>query len=71
VKEYENTWFKGNGYTPEAALFHGKVQLPLMENPNGIFAMDDAWIDKNLATLDKVGVKADKSLFDTSILAEL
>ena len=29
------------------------------------------WIEKNLATLDKVGVKADKSLFDTSILKEL
>lgn len=71
VKDYENSWFKGNGYTPEAALFHAGVQAPLMQNPKGIFTIDDASIEANLATLDKVGVKADKSLFDTSILAEL
>ncbi len=71
TKEFENTWFKGNGYTPEAALFHSRIQVDLMTNPNGVFAMDESWIEKNLATLDKVGVKADKSLFDTSILAEL
>ena len=71
TKAYQDTWFKGNGYTPEAAEFHSKVQIGLMENPKGVYTMDADWIDKNLATLDKVGVKASKDLFDTSVLDEL
>lgn len=71
TKEFEETWYKGNGYTPEAAIFHANIQIPLMANPKGIFTIDDESIEKNISSLDKIGVKADKSLFDTSLLAEL
>jgi hypothetical protein len=33
--------------------------------------MSDAGIEKNLATLDALGIKADKSLFDTSLLSDI
>jgi ABC-type nitrate/sulfonate/bicarbonate transport system substrate-binding protein len=71
AKDFEQTWYKGNGYTPEAAQFHSKIQIPLMEHANGVFSMDDAWIEMNLASLDKVGIKASKDLFDPSLLAEI
>lgn len=68
---YEDSWFKGNGYTRDAAIFHSKIQVGLMQHAKGVFTMDDDWIDKNLATLDKIGVKANRDLFDTSLLAEI
>lgn len=71
VKDYENSWFKGNGYTPEAAEYHAKIQIPLIQSPAGVFAIDDEAIGKNLAALDKIGIKANKDLFDNSLLAEL
>jgi len=71
TKEFENSWYKGNGYTPEAAEYHARIQIPLMENPKGVFTIDDESIEKNLASLDKIGVKATKELFDISLLAEI
>jgi ABC-type nitrate/sulfonate/bicarbonate transport system substrate-binding protein len=71
TKEFENSWYKGNGYTPEAAEFHAKIQIPLMENPKGVFTIDDESIAKNIASLEKIGVAANKDLFDPSLLAEL
>lgn len=69
--EYEETWFKGNGYTREASLFHSRIQADMMKHANGIFSMDDAWIDQNIASLDKIGIKVSRDLFDTSVLAEI
>jgi ABC-type nitrate/sulfonate/bicarbonate transport system substrate-binding protein len=71
LTKYAETWFKGNGYTPEAAEYHSKVQIAIMEHPKGVFFMDDDGVQKNLDSLAKVGVKASKDLFDTSILAEV
>ncbi|MBN9018986.1 MAG: ABC transporter substrate-binding protein [Rhizobiales bacterium] len=71
TKEFENSWYKGNGYTPGAAEYHSKIQIPLMQNPKGVFTIDDESIEKNIASLEKIGVKANKDLFDTSLLAEL
>ena len=42
-----------------------------MQNPKGVFTIDDESIEKNIASLEKIGVKANKDLFDTSLLAEL
>lgn len=71
AKEFEETWYKGNGYTPEAAQFHSKIQISLMESPNGVFSMDDAWIDGNIASLEKIGIKVSRDIFDSSLLAEI
>lgn len=69
--KYADSWFKGNGYTPEAALYHSKVQIPIMDHPKGVYFMDQEGIQKNLDSLEKVGVKASKDMFDTSLLAEI
>ena len=70
-KAFEDNWYKGNGYTPESTLFHANVQIPLMQNPKGIFTIDEASIAQNIASLDKIGIKANKDLFDASLLAEI
>ncbi|MGT2424820.1 ABC transporter substrate-binding protein [Amnibacterium kyonggiense] len=52
-----------------------KLQLPLLETDvtkaHGLFWMDSADIDENLATIKALGITADKSLFDTSVLQDL
>lgn len=69
--KFADTWFKGTGRTVENEIFFNEAQQPLIENPNGIFAMDDAGIDANIETLNRIGIKASKDMFDTSLLAEI
>jgi ABC-type nitrate/sulfonate/bicarbonate transport system substrate-binding protein len=69
--KFASTWFKGNGSTPAAELSHNKEQIPLMTNPKGLFAIDDAAIDANLAALSRIGLKGSRDMFDTSLLAEI
>jgi ABC-type nitrate/sulfonate/bicarbonate transport system substrate-binding protein len=70
-KEYEQTWFKGNGSSIEAMTFHNRTQIPLMTSPKGLFAMDEAGIKRNIDALAKVGINAPASIFDLSVLAEV
>ncbi len=70
-KEYEQTWFKGNGSSIEAMTFHNRTQIPLMTSPKGLFAMDEAGIKRNIDALAKVGINAPASMFDLSVLAEV
>jgi hypothetical protein len=51
--------------------YHNKTQIPLMAGSQGLFAMDDEGIKRNLDALGKVGIKASPSMFDMSVLAEL
>jgi ABC-type nitrate/sulfonate/bicarbonate transport system substrate-binding protein len=71
LTKFEDSWFKGNGYTPSDSAYHSKAQMPLMQHPMGFLALDDAAIEHNIATLDKVGVKVTKDMFDNSLLAEI
>lgn len=68
---WEDSWFKGNGYTPEMTQFHSNIQVDLIKHPDGIFAMDEAWIAATIESMHKVGIEADESMFDTSLLAEI
>jgi ABC-type nitrate/sulfonate/bicarbonate transport system substrate-binding protein len=68
--KYSSTWFKGNGSSLEAELFHNKAQIPFMANPKGLFAVDAATIDTSLAALEHVGLKGSRDIFDLTLLAE-
>jgi ABC-type nitrate/sulfonate/bicarbonate transport system substrate-binding protein len=70
-KLYEQTWFKGNGSSLESMIYHNRTQIPLMQSPHGLFAMDDEGIKRNLEALGKIGINARADMFDTSVLAEL
>ncbi|MBL8789283.1 MAG: ABC transporter substrate-binding protein [Rhizobiales bacterium] len=69
--KFADTWFKGTGRTVENEVFFNNAQKPLMEAATGIFSMSDEAIDKNIAALSEVGIKATKDMFDTSLLAEV
>jgi len=71
VTLYHDTWFKGTGSTVDAELFFNETQLALMEHPRGFYAMTDDGIQRNLDALAKLGVEANRSMFDTSLLGEL
>ncbi len=68
--KYASTWFKGNGSSLEAEIFHNKAQIPLMANRRGLFMIDSASIDSSLAALEKVGLKGSRDMFDLTLLAE-
>jgi ABC-type nitrate/sulfonate/bicarbonate transport system substrate-binding protein len=68
---FAETWFKGTGRTIENEIYFNTAQKPLIESPAGIFAMTEEGIDKNIAALGQVGIKATKDMFDTSLLAEI
>jgi ABC-type nitrate/sulfonate/bicarbonate transport system substrate-binding protein len=70
-KLYHDTWFKGLGSTIEAETYFNETQLPLMQNPKGIFAMSDDGIKLNIEALAKLGVEGKPAMFDTTVVAEL
>lgn len=68
---FAETWFKGTGRTIENEIYFNTAQKPLIESAAGIFSMTEEGIDKNIAALGQVGIKATKGMFDTSLLAEI
>ena len=69
--KFAETWFKGTGRTVENEVYFNNAQKPLIEAAGGIFSMSDEAIEKNIAALGEVGIKATKDMFDTSLLAEV
>jgi ABC-type nitrate/sulfonate/bicarbonate transport system substrate-binding protein len=69
--KYAATWFKGNGSSLEAEIYHNRAQIPLMANPKGLFAIDPKVIDMSLAALEQVGIKGSRDIFDLTLLAEV
>jgi len=69
--KFADSWFKGNGRNNDNEVFFNTAQKPLIDTPAGIFAMTPEDIDKNIAALGQVGIKATKDMFDASLLAEI
>lgn len=69
--KFADSWFKGTGRTIENEVYFNNAQKPLIEVQPGIFSMSEEAIDKNIAALGEVGIKATKDMFDTSLLAEI
>jgi ABC-type nitrate/sulfonate/bicarbonate transport system substrate-binding protein len=68
---WEDSWFKGNGYTPQMTQFHSNIQVDLIDHEDGIYSMTEEWIEQTLVSLNSVGIAATKDMFDTSLLAEI
>ena len=56
--KFAETWFKGTGRTIENEVYFNTAQKPLIEAAGGIFSMSEEAIDKNIAALGQVGIKA-------------
>jgi ABC-type nitrate/sulfonate/bicarbonate transport system substrate-binding protein len=69
--KFAETWFKGTGRSIDNEVYFNNAQKPLIEAAGGIFSMSDENIEKNIAALGQVGIKATKDMFDTSLLSEI
>jgi ABC-type nitrate/sulfonate/bicarbonate transport system substrate-binding protein len=69
--KFAESWFKGTGRTTANDVYFNAAQKPLIDHPQGIFAMDEAGIAGNIETLARIGIKATPDMFDTSLLAEI
>jgi len=68
--KFKDSWYKGTGRSIENEVYFNGAQKPLMVHPQGVFTMTDAAIGACIEALNAVNVKADRSHFDTSLLAE-
>ena len=69
--KYATTWFAGTGVTAEATLAHNRVQMPFMQHPRGVLALDEAGIARTRATLARVGIDVPARIFDPSLFDEV
>ncbi len=69
--KFAQSWYKGTGRTIDNEVYFNTAQKPLIERPRGIFTMDDEGIAKNIEALGQIGIKANKDMFDTSLLQEI
>ena len=69
--KFEDSWFKGTGRTIDNEVYFNTAQKPLIEHPDGIFALSEDGIEKCLSALGEVGIVGSAEMFDTSLLAEV
>ncbi|MBW3096191.1 ABC transporter substrate-binding protein [Pseudohoeflea coraliihabitans] len=69
--KFADSWFKGTGRSIENELYFNRAQQPLMEHPDGIFAMSEESIEANIEALNAVGIAAKREHFDTSVLEDI
>ena len=69
--KWETTHFAGTGRTIDNEVFFNTAQLPLIANPNGVFAMTEEGIAANIEALSKVGIIGTREMFDTTLLEEI
>ncbi|MQT14279.1 ABC transporter substrate-binding protein [Segnochrobactrum spirostomi] len=68
---FKDTFYKGNGRTIANEIYFNTAQKPLIESPAGLFSMTEEAIAKNIEALSRVGIKAKREMFDTTLLAEV
>lgn len=69
--KFADTHFQGTGRSIENEIYFNIAQKPLMESPEGYFALTDDGIEKCLSALGEVGITGSADMFDTSLLAEV
>ena len=70
-KRFHDTWLKPAGRSVDYDTFSNQAYGPLMRGPGGIFSMSEESIAQNIETLNRLGIKATRPMFDRSLLAEL
>jgi ABC-type nitrate/sulfonate/bicarbonate transport system substrate-binding protein len=68
---FEESFFKGTGRTVANEIYFNIAQKPLIEAPSGIFSMSENGIATCIDSLNKIGIKATREMFDTTLLSEI
>lgn len=69
--KWADTHFAGTGRSIDNEVFFNTAQLPLIANPEGVFAMTEEGIAANIEALSKVGIVGTREMFDTTLLEEI
>jgi ABC-type nitrate/sulfonate/bicarbonate transport system substrate-binding protein len=70
-KLFHDTWFKGVGSTLGAETYFNSMQKALMDQPQGLYTMSEEAIQRNIDALAKLGIKARRDMFDTTLVPEI
>ena len=70
-KMFETSFFQGTGRSTANDVYGSTAEKPLIETPNGIFSMTEDGIAANIKYLKSIGIAADRSMFDTSLLEQV
>jgi hypothetical protein len=68
---FKNSWFSGTGRSTANDIYTNTHDKALIETPNGIFSMSEDGIAANIKYLKGIGVAADRSMFDTTLLEKI
>jgi ABC-type nitrate/sulfonate/bicarbonate transport system substrate-binding protein len=66
-----DSWFRGTGRSTANDIYTNTSDKPLIDNPAGIFSMTEAGIGANIRYLKGIGINAERSMFDTSLLEQV
>jgi len=69
--KFMHSYYEKTGRTVDNEKYFNGKQKPLMESPNGIFSMSEEGIQQTIESLGRIGLKADRKLFVTDLLAEV
>lgn len=69
--KFKDSWFKGTGRSIENEVFFNQAQQPLMQHPDGVFALTGEAVAACVGALNAVGIKAAATHFDASLLKEI
>jgi ABC-type nitrate/sulfonate/bicarbonate transport system substrate-binding protein len=67
-QRFAATWFSGTGRTVQNEIEFNRNQRPLIDTPAGLFEMTDQGISDNIAALELLGLKVQRSVFNRSVL---
>ena len=68
---FMGTYFSGTNRTVENEIYFNRAQQPLMQAAEGYFSMSEDSIKNTIASLNSIGLKATREMFDTTILQEV
>jgi hypothetical protein len=68
---FKDSWFSGTGRSTANDVYTNTHDQPLIDTPQGIFSMSEEGIAANIKYLKSIGVQAERSMFDTSLLEKI
>jgi hypothetical protein len=68
---FEGSFFKGTGRTVANEIYFNNAQKPLIDAPSGIFSMSESGIATCIDSLNKIGIKATRQMFDSTLVSEI
>lgn len=69
--QFMNSYFKQTNRTVENEIYFNRAQQALIQTSKGIFSMSEEDINANIESLNSIGLKATRDMFDATLLNEV